>query len=193
MHPDDLRRNGGAKPGDALILTKALGIGVYSAALKKGELPAAAYGEMIASTTLLNRIGPELAKDAAVHAMTDVTGFGLLGHGLEMARASEATLAIRLAEVPFLSRAAIYAREGHVTGASGRNWASYGEGADLPAGLPDWQRHLLTDPQTSGGLLVACAASRAEVMLRSIQTAGYPSARRIGEVRAGPPRVTVLL
>ena len=134
--------------------------------------------------------------------MTDVTGLGLLGHALEMARASEATLAIRLTEVPFLSRAAICAREGHVTGTSAgeplrigpalQHALGVGEDADLPAGPPDWQQNLLTDPQTSGGLLVACAASRAEVMLRSIQMAGYPFARRIGEVRAAPPRGAVL-
>jgi selenide, water dikinase len=192
MRPDQLRRNGGARDGDALILTKALGIGVYSAALKKGVLPSAVYEEMIASTTLLNRIGAELAKDPDVHAITDVTGFGLLGHGLEMARASDATLSIRFGAVPFLSCAERYARDGHVTGASGRNWASYGEGVDLPAGSPDWQRHLLTDPQTSGGLLVACTPERADELLEGIRAAGYSSARRIGEVSAGSPRIAVL-
>jgi selenide,water dikinase len=191
LKPQNLRRNSGAKPGDTLILTKALGVGVYSAAFKKETLPPEAYDEMIASMTLLNRIGADLARDADVHAITDVTGFGILGHGLEMARGSQATLKLRLADLPFLSEAGRLSREGRVTGASHRNWASFGEGIDLPAGLPDWQRHLLTDPQTSGGLLVSCAAGRAEALLAQIQAGGYPSARIVGAVEAGPPRVVV--
>src|SRR5205814_9634044 len=121
--------------GDAIILTKGIGVGVYAAALKKGELSGAGYAEMIASTTLLNRIGTELADDPAVHAMTDVTGFGLLGHGLEMARGGSLSLAIGLSDVPFLSQAQRLARGGFVTGASKRNWASYGSSVILPAGL----------------------------------------------------------
>nr|WP_047576671.1 selenide, water dikinase SelD [Methylobacterium sp. ZNC0032] len=191
LKPANLRRNSGAKPGDALILTKALGVGIYSAAFKKGELSAAAYDEMIASTTLLNRIGAELAQDEAVHAITDVTGFGILGHGLEMARGSGVTLKLRLSDLPFLSQAECLAQEGRVTGASHRNWASYGEGAVLPAGLPDWQRHLLTDPQTSGGLLVSCAAERAEPLLAQVRAAGYPAAGIIGAVEAGSAQVVV--
>jgi selenide,water dikinase len=192
LKPQNLRRNSGAKPGDALILTKALGIGIYSAAFKKEMLPQAAYDEMIASTTLLNRIGAELAQDQDVHAITDITGFGILGHGLEMARGSGATLTLTLADLPFLSQAGRLAQEGRVTGASHRNWASYGEGADLPAGLPDWQRHLLTDPQTSGGLLVACKAARAPDLLARITSTGYPAARIIGSVEAGPARLKVI-
>lgn len=191
LKPANLRRNSGAQPGDALILTKGLGVGIYSAAFKKGELSSAAYDEMIASTTLLNRVGADLAQDAAVHAVTDVTGFGILGHGLEMARGSGVTLKLRLADLPFLTQAERLAQEGRVTGASHRNWASYGEGAVLPAGLPDWQRHLLTDPQTSGGLLVSCAADRAEAVLAQIKGAGYPAARIIGAVEAGPARVVI--
>ncbi|CAM5193898.1 selenide, water dikinase [Bosea thiooxidans] len=191
LHPRNLRRNSGAKPGDALILTKALGVGIYSAAFKKGELAPAAYDEMLASVTLLNRIGAELAKDDDVHAVTDVTGFGILGHGLEMARGSGVTLRLRLADLPFLSEAERLAQEGRVTGASHRNWASYGEGVELPAALPDWRRHLLADPQTSGGLLISCAPERARDILAQIREAGYPAARIIGAVEAGPGRVVV--
>ena len=189
LKPQNLRRNSGARPGDVLILTKALGVGIYSAAFKKEQLSQAGYDEMIASTTLLNRIGSELAQDPDVHAITDVTGFGILGHGLEMARGSGATLKLSLADLPFLSQARRLAQEGRVTGASHRNWASYGEGADLPAELADWQRHLLTDPQTSGGLLVSCKAERAEELLARIKSAGYPAARIVGSVEAGPARV----
>lgn len=188
---ENLRRNSEARAGDALILTKALGVGIYSAAFKKGALSAAGYAEMIASTTLLNRVGVELAKDADVHAITDVTGFGLLGHGLEMARGSGLTLRLRLSDVPFLTEAAALARQGHVTGASHRNWASYGAEVELPAGLPDWQRHLLADPQTSGGLLVAVAPARAAAICDRVVAAGYPSARIVGRAAAGAPGIVV--
>lgn len=181
-----------AKPGDALILTKGLGVGIYSAALKKGLVDEAAYAEMIASTTLLNRIGAELSQRDAVHAMTDVTGFGILGHGVEMARGSGATLRIDAAALPFLSRAAEWAEAGLVTGASKRNWASYGEAVRLPEGMAEWQRHLLTDPQTSGGLLVSCAAEQAEALVAEIRAAGHPLAARIGVVAEGPPVVEVM-
>ncbi|HMJ44191.1 MAG TPA: selenide, water dikinase SelD [Pseudolabrys sp.] len=188
---DEVRRNSGAKPGDALILTKALGVGVYSAAIKKNALSPEGYSEMVATTTLLNRVGSELAKDPAVHAITDVTGFGLLGHGLEMARGSKLTVVIRPDALPLLTQAATLVQQGFVTGASIRNWASYGSDVKLPPGLPEWQRHLLTDPQTSGGLLVACAPERAGAILKMITAAGYPAARLIGHVEQGAPEVRV--
>ncbi len=186
-----IRRNRDARPGDALILTKGLGVGIYSAAFKKDALAAEAYDEMIASTTLLNRVGADLAKDDAVHAITDVTGFGILGHGLEMARGSGTTLRIAAADLPLLAHAEALVRQGFVTGASHRNWDSYGADVDLPADLPDWRRHILTDPQTSGGLLVACEAPAADRLVGEIRAAGYPMARRIGAVEAGPSRLVV--
>ncbi len=181
----DIRRNSGARDGDALILTKALGVGVYSAAFKKEALSADGYEEMIASTTLLNRVGATLARDADVHAITDVTGFGLLGHGLEMARGSGQSIEVDFAALPFLSHARALVRQGFVTGASLRNWASYGHEVRLPADAQDWQRHLLTDPQTSGGLLVSCAPEAADRLVEEIRAAGYPAVARIGAVRAG--------
>jgi selenide, water dikinase len=189
--PGAIRRNADARPGDALILTKALGVGIYSAAFKKDALSSAAYAEMIASTTLLNRIGADLAEDGAVHAMTDVTGFGLLGHALEMARGSHLTVNIRADALPLMSEAAALAQRKFVTGASLRNWASYNDGVNLPADLPEWRRHLLTDPQTSGGLLIACAPDRADALLRQIIDAGYPRAAIIGHASAGAPGVAV--
>jgi selenide,water dikinase len=190
--PEHVRRNADAKPGDALILTKALGVGVYASAIKKGVLSDKGYDEMIATTTLLNRVGAELARDSAVHAITDVTGFGLLGHALEVARGSGLTGTISLAEVPFLAQAAKLAQDGCVTGASHRNWASYGDAVTLPGDMPDWQRHLLTDPQTSGGLLIACDPQRADTILRTIHDAGYPFARRIGRTDAGPASLRIV-
>jgi selenide,water dikinase len=124
--------------------------------------------------------------------MTDVTGFGLLGHSLEVARGSALTIDIRASSVPLLSQAAELAKNGCVTGASHRNWASYQNGVRLPIGMPDWQLHLLTDPQTSGGLLVSCAADRAPGLLEELVNAGYPMARVIGEARQGPALVQVL-
>src|SRR5262245_47251624 len=191
-HPRDVRRNADAKAGDAIILTKPLGVGIYSAAIKKDQLPHGGYSEMIATTTLLNRVGSELAKDKDVHAITDVTGFGLLGHGLEVARGSGLALNISLSAVPLLPHAEKLAQQGHVTGASHRNWKSYGDGVALPEGLPDWQRHLLTDPQTSGGLLVTCAPERADSIVNLIVSAGHTSARVIGKASAGPPHLRIV-
>lgn len=189
--PGNVRRNSGARPGDALILTKGIGIGIYSAAFKKRALPDDAYAELMASTTLLNRIGQKLAENEDVHAMTDVTGFGLLGHGLEMARASRLTLDIAYDRVPFLSNAESLVNAGHKTGASARNWASYGGEVTLPPDLPDWKKSLLTDPQTSGGLLIACAPERAETLRAQIEADGYPSARIIGSASDGAPQVRI--
>lgn len=190
--PEQVRRNASVQSGDALILTKAIGVGVYSAALKKGELDGAGYAEMIASTTLLNRIGGDLADHGAVHAVTDVTGFGLLGHSLEMAKGADLSIIINAADVPLLTHASRLAEGGFITGASKRNWASYGESVRLPAGMPEWKRDLLADPQTSGGLLIACAPDKADEVLKTIVAAGYPSARIVGRAEAGPPEIRVL-
>jgi len=187
----DIRRNADARTGDTLILTKALGVGIYSAAFKKSALSRAAYDEFIGSTTLLNKVGAKLARDAAVHAMTDVTGFGLLGHALEMARGSDKTITVKASSLPFLKEAAALAQQGFITGASGRNWKSYDTSVTLPAETLEWQRQLYCDPQTSGGLLVSCAPGDAERLLATITAAGYPAARIIGEVSAGEPRVVV--
>ena len=190
--PAQVRRNAGARAGDALILTKGIGVGVYSAAFKKQVLPDDAYAEMIASTTLLNRIGHELAQDDDVHGITDVTGFGLLGHGMEMARGSGVRIRIEQARIPYFRQAEALAEAGHVTGASKRNWASYGDEVALPPDMPEWRRALLTDPQTSGGLLVACKAERAEAIRAAIEAAGYPCASVIGTVAAGAPGIEVV-
>lgn len=190
--PEDIRRNGGARVGDKLILTKGLGVGIYSAAIKKGVLPPGGYEEMIATTTLLNRIGGELSRDPAVHAITDVTGFGILGHGLEMAKGAGLTLRLGMDDLPFLAHAEALAEGGLATGASARNWASYGGDVLLPEGVPDWRVKLLTDPQTSGGLLVAVAPEAAEATLARIRAAGYDRASLVGEVTDGPVRVEVV-
>jgi selenide,water dikinase len=186
-----VKRNALGRPGDRLILTKGIGVGIYSAAIKKEHLDAAGQAEMIASTTLLNRIGIELGRNEAVRAMTDVTGFGILGHSLEMARGAGVTIRLDAAALPLLEQAEILAKAGFVTGASHRNWKSYGEAVSLPHGMADWQRHLLTDPQTSGGLLIAVEAGEVKSALETIRAAGYPLAAIVGSVETGSARVIV--
>jgi selenide,water dikinase len=188
---ETLRTNAGVQPGDALILTKPIGVGVYSAALKRRSLDKAALAEMVATTTLLNTVGMLLGGEESVHALTDVTGFGLLGHGLEMARASGLSLEIDSASVPLLTQATRLAQEGVVTGASQRNWASVADGVALPVDLPEWRRDLLTDPQTSGGLLVAVAPEAAQRILGFIKSEGFPAAAIVGLAGPGPAQVIV--
>jgi selenide,water dikinase len=192
VDPRRIKKNNAGQPGDALILGKGLGVGIYSAALKKDRLPEDAYRAMIASTTQLNTPGTELGRIDAVHAMTDVTGFGLLGHGLELARGSGVTARIRFADVPVLPSAPELAQAGFATGASGRNWASYGGGVELFGGCADWQQAILTDPQTSGGLLVACAPEAVAEVLGIFRRHGFERAAVIGELEAGPARVEVV-
>ncbi len=189
--PQHIRRNAGAKPGDVLILTKPIGVGIYSSAIKSDALAPDGYREMIATTTQLNKIGAELACDDSVHAITDVTGFGLLGHGLEMARGAQLRLVVRADAVPLLSQTADLARRGFVTGASQRNWSSYASDVEMPAEMPEWRRHILTDPQTSGGLLVAVARERGEAVLRTIRDSGCPFACVIGHAEPGAPVIKV--
>lgn len=191
-NPQNIRRNTGARPSDTLILTKAIGVGIYSAALKKGILTGEQYAEMVATTTLLNKVGAELAADKNVHAITDVTGFGLLGHAAELARGCNASIVIKSAQVTYLSAARELAQAGNITGASHRNWASYGTSVKLPPDFPESQLHLLTDPQTSGGLLVTCTTAEAEQILKQIRAAGYPAASIIGTVEAGAAEVRVV-
>src|SRR5690349_15289518 len=156
VHPKQVKRNADAQPGDVLVLGKPLGVGVMSAALKKGELDPAAYEQMIAATTQLNTPGPELAALPGVHALTDVTGFGLAGHALEMARGAHCDIQLDWAAVPLLPGVRSLAERGVVTGASGRNWAGYGADVSLHCAFAPADQALLSDPQTSGGLLVSC-------------------------------------
>jgi selenide,water dikinase len=185
VHPKRVKRNADARAGDVLVLGKPLGVGILSAALKKEQLDAAGYERMIATTTRLNTPGPELAALAGVHALTDVTGFGLAGHGLELARGAKLSVAIDWARVPVLEGVRELAQAGFVTGASGRNWAGYGADIALPAGFADTERALLTDPQTSGGLLVSCAPEAVEEVLAVFRRHGFGQAAVIGEVQAG--------
>ncbi len=192
VHPDKVKRNNRARPGDVLVLGKALGVGILSAALKKGVLSAAGYAQMLKITTTLNTPGARLAELEGVHALTDVTGFGLAGHLLEICRGSRVGATLRFADLPLVPEALEWARQGTVTGASGRNWAGYGSEVRLPQGFPDWRRNLLTDPQTSGGLLVACAPEAEAAVLDEFRRDGFDDARPIGVMTAGEVVVTVV-
>ena len=191
VHPDKVLTNRTARPGDVLILTKALGVGVLSAAFKQQRLDAAGYTALIASTTQLNAVGAELADLPGVHAVTDVTGFGLLGHALELCRGAGLTAEIA-AEPPLLAGVEALARDGVRTGAATRNWASYGDAVRLPPELPSWRRDLLTDPQTSGGLLIAVGEADAAGVLDRVRARGFAAAEIVGRLKAGPAEVRVI-
>ena len=190
-HPSRIKRNVGARAGDVLILGKPLGIGILGAALKKGELRDKAYDQMVEITTQLNTPGVALAQLDGVHAMTDVTGFGLLGHLVEICRGSAVGAIVDFGALPILSSALHIAQQGYATGASARNWASFGAEVELPPGLAPWQQNLLTDPQTSGGLLVACAEADAERVLGVFREQGFGHARVIGNFVPGPARIRI--
>jgi selenide,water dikinase len=192
VHPDHVLTNRGARAGDVLILTKGLGVGIFSAALKQERLGADGYSAMIASTTRLNTIGAELSGMDGVHAVTDVTGFGLAGHALEMARGSGLAIEIDTAALPLLDGVEALARDGVRTGASARNLDSYGEFLHLPQDYEAFRRDILTDPQTSGGLLISVAAERAEAVLALARDAGFHQASVIGRVVDGPVGLRVL-
>ena len=191
VHPDRIKRNADARAGDVLVLGKGLGVGILSAALKKNRLDADGYRVMIDTTTRLNRPGAALAAMDGVHAITDVTGFGLLGHALEMARGAGLTATLRREALPWLPGVRALAADGVITGASGRNWASYGASIRLGADVTDTERALLTDPQTSGGLLVACTPEAAPAVLDLFRQQGFADAAVVGEMRAGEALVRV--
>jgi selenide, water dikinase len=191
VHPDKVLTNKAAQAGDALILTKALGVGVLSAAFKQERLSAQGYAALIGSTTQLNTLGAELAGMPGVSAVTDVTGFGLLGHALEMSRGAGLGVTIDAEAPAVLTEAAALAQAGVRTGASTRNWASYGEAVRLPDALLDWRRDLLTDPQTSGGLLIAVSAERAPALLELAHARGFAASRIVGRVTDAPPGIVV--
>ena len=186
VHPSLVKRNADARPGDKLILGKPLGVGILSAALKKEKLDAAGYARMIDLTTQLNTPGPELAALPGVHALTDVTGFGLAGHALELARGAACTVEIDWPSVPLLSGVRELALQGMATGASGRNWAAYGKDVELPADFARVDQDLLSDPQTSGGLLVSCAPGAVDAVLAIFRRHGFLAATEIGQIAAGP-------
>jgi len=191
VDPKNLKRNAGALPGDRLVLGKPLGIGVYSAALQRERLPPQGYAAMLASTTRLNTPGIAFGTMPSVHALTDVTGFGLLGHLLEICRASNTGATIEFARVPVHPGVLELAGAGMVTGASARNWAGCADTVTFVREDSGVERALLTDPQTSGGLLVACAVDAVDEVLAVFRNEGFEGAAVIGTITAGTPRIVV--
>ena len=191
VHPDKVKRNSSARAGDVLVLGKPLGVGILSAALKKGKLSEAGYRKMIELTTQLNTPGEALADMPGVHALTDVTGFGLAGHLLEILRGSRVSGEIRFDDLPLIAEAVEWAKQGTKTGATDRNWKGYAADVRMPDGAPEWQRTLVTDPQTSGGLLVACAPEAEQDVLAEFSQRGFAEARTIGRLSAGAARLTI--
>ncbi len=191
VHPDRVKRNADARAGDRLVLGKPLGVGVLSAALKKNALDEAGYRAMIENTTKLNKPGQVLSTMSGVHALTDVTGFGLLGHTLELARGAGLRARISCGKLPLLPGVTELAEAGFITGASGRNWAGYGHDIALADGISVTQQMLLTDPQTSGGLLVSCAPEAVADVIALFREHGFAHAAEIGEMVQGPAGIEV--
>ena len=192
VHPDKIKRNDDAKDGDVLVLGKGLGVGILGAAMNKDELSFEGYEEMVESTTKLNSIGADLADMAGVHAVTDVTGFGLVGHLLELCDGAGLTATLNWDELPILPSALEYAKQGYNTGAANRNWASFGKNITIPETMEQWQKNMLTDPQTSGGLMVSCPPERADEIITLFHAQGYSFAKQIGSMEAGAAHVTVV-
>jgi len=182
VHPGKVRRNADGRAGDELVLGKPLGVGILSAAFKRGLLDAQGYAQMLSQATQLNRVGTALAQLTGVHAMTDVTGFGLAGHLLEICRGSNLTALVHLEELPLIAAAKALAQEGIVTGASERNWSAYGAEVRFPIEAPAWMQAMVSDPQTSGGLLVSCAPDAVAAVLSEFHGAGFSQATRIGSL-----------
>ncbi len=191
VHPDKIKRNCDAVAGDVLVLGKGLGVGILGAAMNKDELDAEGYAEMVETTTKLNAVGADLAEMAGVNAMTDVTGFGLLGHLFEVCEGAGLAATLDWDRLPILPNALGYARNGYNTGAANRNWTSFGDHVTVPEGIEQWQRNLLMDPQTSGGLLVSCPPDRADAVVGLFHEQGYDFATVIGEMSPGAPHITV--
>ena len=192
VHPNKIKRNDDAKDGDVLILGKGLGVGILGAAMNKNELSLEGYQEMVESTTKLNSIGADLADMAGVNAVTDVTGFGLMGHLLELCNGAGLRATLNWEDLPILPSALKYAQKGYNTGAANRNWASFGQNITVPDAMKQWQKNMLTDPQTSGGLMVSCPPEQAEVVIALFHAQGYPFAKKIGAMEAGVAHVTVV-
>jgi selenide, water dikinase len=179
VDPRKVKRNSSAKPNDILVLGKPLGVGILSAALKKGKLSDAGYRTMLEWTTKLNTPGEALADIDGVHALTDVTGFGLAGHLLEICRGSKLTAEVRFDDIPVIEEALSWVKQGVATGASDRNWKGYGH--EVSGDLLEWKRKLISDPQTSGGLLVSCSKDSQEQVLKEFQKRGF-DAKVIGKL-----------
>jgi len=191
VHPDQVKRNSMARDGDVLILGKPLGIGILGSAMKKGVLDADGYRQLIDTTTQLNAVGEELAARDDVHALTDVTGFGLLGHLLELCRGARLGAIVEAGKLPLLPAAIGFAQQGIGPGAIARNLDSFGADVSFDQQVPDWLRRIMADAQTSGGLLAAVAPESADEVLQRFHATGFTAATVIGQMQAGAPAIRI--
>jgi selenide,water dikinase len=180
VSPDKVLKNYGCKVGDLLILTKPLGIGIVTTALKGGVASEDAYDEAVAIMTTLNKYAAEIIFKRDINACTDITGFGLMGHGYEMASASEVTLSIKADAVPFIKEARAYAEMGFIPGGCYNN-KKYLKGKYSLNNVDEWKEDIIFDPQTSGGLLISCSRDIGMDLLSELNTLDIKSAI-IGEV-----------
>ena len=181
VHPGRIKKNSTAQSGDVLVLGKPLGIGILAAAYKKNKLDNAGYKTLLAYASQLNNIGPELAQLESVHAMTDVTGFGLLGHLLEICNASKLKAILHAENIPLIEQAVNLAAAGVITGACTRNWEYYRRDVGLSNKAEDIKT-LLTDPQTNGGLLVACSEHAVSAVQDLFLRKGFAQTAMIGQL-----------
>ena len=181
IHPKQVRTNAGAKPGDRLVLTKPIGVGILTTSLKKGLLSEEEIARVTKVMTTLNKVAAEVMANYDVHAATDVTGFGLLGHASEMAKASGVGLCIHYDQVPILPRVKELAETGAVPGGTKNNFQHVKDIVTYPESLDQVERWILCDAVTSGGLLIAIADDEAEQFVKELQGQGV-EARIIGEV-----------
>ncbi len=186
IHPDKVVLNTGARTGDKLILTKPLGTGIIGTAVKGGVASADAEAKIVKSMTTLNQKAAELMQEIGVHAGTDVTGFGLLGHAGEMINGSDVGMVIHSAAVPFFPEAREYAEKGMIPGGLHRNRDFRSGMVSMAKTVPDYMSDILFDPQTSGGLLISVAPEKARSLLERMHQEGIPEAALVGEVVAEP-------
>jgi len=187
VHPDRIVSNAGARPGDVLVLTKPLGIGVIATANKNDLDRLSAMPEAIALMSTLNRSACAAMLEVGVHAATDVTGFGLLGHLRNVCAASGVSARIWLDEVPVLAAARIYVAEGIAPGGTHANWRFLANWVTWGEGVSKEEQLLLADAQTSGGLLIAVAPERAEALIEALERHGAPARAIVGEIIEGAP------
>jgi len=186
IHPDKVIHNGGARPGDRLILTKPLGTGIIGTAIKGGKAKEEAIARIVTSMSALNREASELMIETGINACTDITGFGLLGHASEMIEGSDVGIIINAATVPLFPEARELAETGMIPGGLHRNRDFRKDMIDIDDKVPQYLQDILFDPQTSGGLLIAVPEKKASKLLKELHTAGIKEATIIGKVVAGP-------
>ena len=186
IEPEKVKRKGGARPGDVLVLTKPLGVGVITTALKRGKTDQPDVDLAVEAMKTLNKAGAEAAQAADAQAMTDITGFGILGHGFEMARAGNVTFRLKMADLPLHNGTVRYAEMGTIPGGTGRNSAHFGEHVAFGPDVSELMQKILWTPETSGGLLAAIPPENVALFLEQM-----PSAVVVGAVEAGGPKIIV--